>query len=118
MVCCEIRDRLGDSRSWDDAVCSVCSSYSMLYVVYAVHGVCCTWCMLYSVYAVLGVCCTGCMQYWVYAVLGVNSRSWQGEIESHDLIKCFQVMVEFKTRKREMRGYGGNHHEQLGLKRI
>jgi len=27
-------------------------------------------------------------------------------------------MVELRTRKREMRGYGGNHHEILGLKRI
>jgi len=44
MVCSEMRDWLGagDSRSWDDAVLGVYS----------------TWCMLYSVYAVLGVCCT------------------------------------------------------------
>jgi hypothetical protein len=27
-------------------------------------------------------------------------------------------MVELRTRKREMRGYGGNHHEKLGLKSI
>jgi len=27
-------------------------------------------------------------------------------------------MVELRTRKREMRGYGGNHHEKLGLMRI
>jgi len=27
-------------------------------------------------------------------------------------------MVELKTRQREMRGYGGNHHEELGLKII
>jgi len=27
-------------------------------------------------------------------------------------------MVELRTRKREMRGYEGNHHEKLGLKRI
>jgi len=27
-------------------------------------------------------------------------------------------MVELMTRKREVRGYGGNHHEKLGLKRI
>jgi hypothetical protein len=46
MVCQEMRDWLGagDSRSWDDAVCGVCS----------------TQCMLYSVYAELGVCCTRC----------------------------------------------------------
>jgi len=27
-------------------------------------------------------------------------------------------MVELRTRKREMRGYGVNHHEKLGLRRI
>jgi len=27
-------------------------------------------------------------------------------------------MAEFRTRKREMRGDGGNHHEKLGIKRI
>jgi len=27
-------------------------------------------------------------------------------------------MVELTTRKREIRGDGGNHHEKLGLKRI
>jgi len=27
-------------------------------------------------------------------------------------------MVELRTRKREMRGDGGNHHEKLGLQRI
>ena len=26
--------------------------------------------------------------------------------------------MELRTRKREMRGYGGNHHEELGLQRI
>jgi len=59
MVGREMRDWLGagDSRSWDDAV----------------RGVCSTWCMLYSVYGVQGVCCTRCMLYLVYAVLGVNS---------------------------------------------
>jgi hypothetical protein len=31
---------------------------------------------------------------------------------------CSQVMVELRTRMREMRGYGGNHHEKLGLRRI
>jgi len=51
MVCREMRDWLGtgDSRSWDDAVCGVCSTQCMLYAVYAVLGVCCTRCMLYSV---------------------------------------------------------------------
>jgi len=27
-------------------------------------------------------------------------------------------MVELRTRKREMGGYGGNHHEKLGLNRM
>ena len=27
-------------------------------------------------------------------------------------------MVELRTRKREMRGYGGNHHEELRLQKI
>jgi len=51
MVCREMRDwvRAGDSHSWDDAVCSVCSTQCMLYLVYTVLGVCCTWCLLYSV---------------------------------------------------------------------
>jgi len=51
MVCREMRDWLGggDSRSWDEAVRGVCSTWCMLY-----FGVCCTRCMLYSVYAVLG----------------------------------------------------------------
>jgi hypothetical protein len=39
-------------------------------------------------------------------------------MESDDLTSCFQVMIEFRTRKREMSGYGRNHHEKLGLKRI
>jgi len=60
----------------------------------------------------------GMMQYAVYAVLGVNSWSWHGEIDTDDLTSCSQVMVELRTRKREMRRYGGNHHEKLGLRRI
>jgi len=68
--------------------------------------------------AVCGVCCTCCMLYLVYAVVGVNSWSWHGEIESNDLTLCSYVMVELRTWKREMSGYGGNHHEKLGLKRI
>jgi len=52
MVCREMRDWLGagDSRSWDDAVLSVCSTLCMLYWVNAVPGVSCTLCMLYSVF--------------------------------------------------------------------
>ena len=45
MVCREMRDRLRDSRYWDDAVRSVCCTRCMPYSVYAVLGVCC---MLYS----------------------------------------------------------------------
>jgi len=74
--------------------------------------------MQYSVYAAIGVCCTQCMLYWVYDILGVNTRAWHGEIESDDLTLCFQVMVELTTRMRKLRGYWGNHHEELGLKRI
>ena len=53
MVCQEMGAWLGagDSRSWDDAVCGVCSTQCMWYSVYAVVGICC-----YSVYADLGVC--------------------------------------------------------------
>jgi len=35
-----------------------------------------------------------------------------------DLTLCSQVMIELSTRKREIRGDGGYHHEKLGLKRI
>jgi hypothetical protein len=48
-----------------------CSTWCVLYLVYAVHGVCCTWCMLYLVYAVLGVHCTQCMLCSVHAALSV-----------------------------------------------
>jgi len=90
----------------------------MLYVVYAVLSVCCTRFMLYSVFTLLGVCSTWCMLYSAYTVLGINSRLMHGAIESDDLTSWFQVMVELSTRKREMRGYRGNHHQKLGLKRI
>ena len=39
-------------------------------------------------------------------------------MERDDLTSCSWVMVELSTRKREIRGDGGNHHETLGLKRI
>jgi len=100
------------------AVLSECCTWCMLYSVYAILGVCCTWWMLYSVYTVLGVCCTQCILYLVYAVLSVNSWSWHGEIERDDLTSCSLVMVELRTRKREMGGNRGNHHEKLGLKRM
>ena len=68
--------------------------------------------------AVRCVCSTQCMLYLVYAVLSVNSWSWHGEIERDDLTLCFQLMVELTTGKRGMTGYGGDHHERLGLERI
>jgi hypothetical protein len=37
-------------------------------------------------------------------------------IERDDLTSCSPVMVELWTRKREMGGDLGNHHEKLGLK--
>jgi len=39
-------------------------------------------------------------------------------MERDDLTSCSYVMVELSTRKREIRGVGGNHHQTLGLKRI
>jgi len=56
------------------------------------------------------------MLYLVYAVLCVNSKLWHGEIERDDLTSSSYVMVELSTRKREIRGDGGNHHEKLGLR--
>jgi hypothetical protein len=50
------------------------------------------------------------MLYSVYAVLGVNSSSWQGEIDQDDLTSYSYLMVELRTRKREIRGDGRNHH--------
>jgi len=35
-----------------------------------------------------------------------------------DSTSCSQVMVELSTRKREIRGDGGNHPENLGVKRV
>jgi hypothetical protein len=60
--------------------------------------------MQYVVCAVLTACCTS-----VYAVLAVNSCLWHGEIERDDLTSCSEVMVVFRTRKREMRGEGTHH---------
>jgi len=95
-----------------------CSSQCMLNSLHAVLSVCCTWCMLYSVYAVLSVCCTRCMLYSVYAVLGMNTWSWHGEIERVYLTLCALVMVELRTRKRDIGRDYGNHHDRLGLQRI
>jgi len=58
------------------------------------------------------------MLYSVNVVLGVNSSSWHGETESDDFTSCYWMMVELRIRNREMGGYGGNHHEILGLERI
>jgi hypothetical protein len=35
-----------------------------------------------------------------------------------DLTSCPYVMVQLRTRKSEMRRYGGNDHEKLGLHTI
>jgi len=58
----------------------------------------------------------GMMQYSVYAVVSVNSWSWHEEIARDDLTLCSEVMVELRTRKREMRADGGNHHQAVGLR--
>jgi hypothetical protein len=54
----------------------------------------------------------------LYAVLGVDSGSLHGEIVRDDPTLCSWMMVEFRTRKRVMKGDGGNHHEKLGLERM
>jgi len=58
------------------------------------------------------------MLYLVRSELGVNCGSWHGEIERYDLTSCSRVMVELRTRKRDMRGHRRNVHENLGHKRI
>jgi len=60
----------------------------------------------------------GMMQYSVYAILGANSWSWHGEIERDDFTLCSQVMVELRTRKREMKEDTGTHHEKPGLEEL
>jgi hypothetical protein len=117
-----------------NAVLGIRCTWCMLYLVYAVLGVCCTLCMLYSVYAVLVVCCTRwllysgpatlgdcCTQfllYLAYAVLSVNSWSLNARIERDDWSSCSDMMVEWRIRKREMRGDGVNHHGKLGMRNI
>jgi hypothetical protein len=39
-------------------------------------------------------------------------------VERDDLTSCCYVRVELSTRKREIRGDGGNQDEKLGLERI
>jgi hypothetical protein len=39
-------------------------------------------------------------------------------IERDDFTVCSEVMVELSTRMREIRGDGGNHHENMELERI
>jgi len=53
----------------------------------------------------------GCMRYPVYVVLRVNSWLWHGEIESNDWTLRFAMMVELRTRKREMRDGDENNVE-------
>jgi hypothetical protein len=60
----------------------------------------------------------GMILYLLCAVLNVESLSRYGVVEEDDLTSCSWVMVELSTRKREIRGAGGNRHERLGLKRI
>ena len=57
------------------------------------------------------------MQYSVYAVPGINSCSGHGEIEREYFTLCSWVIVELRTRMREMRGDGGHHLGKLGLMR-
>jgi len=130
----ELEDWLGagDSRSWDNAVCGVCSTQSKQYSVYAVLGVCstqcvlcsvyagpsvcCTWCILYLVYAVFGVCCIWCMLYSVYTSLIVNSWLWHEDIERDVLTSCSSVTVELRARSREMSSAGQNDDASLRLR--
>jgi len=62
MICRDIEDWSGeeDSRSSNDTACSVCTTYCLQYLVYALLGLCCTWCMLYQMKIVLGVGCPQC----------------------------------------------------------
>jgi len=68
--------------------------------------------------SLLGWCSAQCIQCSVYPLLGVNWWSLHWEMDRDDLTSCSEVMVELRTRKREMRGYEGNHRENLALKRI
>jgi len=68
--------------------------------------------------SILGWCSARWMQYSVYAVLGVNLWSLHGEIDREDSTSCSEVMVELRTRKREVRRYEGNHDEKQGLRRV
>jgi len=101
------------------AVLGVCSTQCMQYLVYVVLGVCCTWCIQHSVYAVLSACSTQCMLCSEYAVLGAcctqcmldlvsTYEPWHGVIARNDLTLCSEVIVELRTRKREMRGDGNS----------
>jgi len=83
---------VGESQSSDDAVLWVC----------------CTCCM-----QELGVCCTQSILYLVS-----NSSSWCGVIERNNSTWFSEVMVELRTRMREMRGGGGNGDEKLRHKTI
>jgi hypothetical protein len=93
------------------AVLGVCCMRCMLYAVYAVRGVCCTWCMRCSVYAVLGECSTRYTLYSVYALLTVNSWWWHRKIGRNDLTLGPGMMVEWWTRRWEMRDQDENEME-------
>jgi len=51
-------------------------------------------------------------------MISVNSPLWHGVIEMDDITSYVQVMVESRMRKREMRGDGGNYHNDLACSRI
>jgi len=50
------------------------------------------------------------MHYVVYVVLGVHSLSWLGKIKRNNLTSFSQVILEWRTRKRDMRADRRNHH--------
>jgi hypothetical protein len=44
--------------------------------------------------------------------------SWNAEIERDNFTSCSDVMGEFRTRKRDITGDGGNPNEKLLLQRF
>jgi len=64
-------------------------------------------------HTIIGACCTQCMMYSAFAVLGVNSWSWHGEIQRHDLNLCPAMMIELWMTKREMGDEDVNHVQDM-----
>jgi hypothetical protein len=58
---------VGDSRSYDDTLCSIYGIQCILYMLYAALNACYTWYMLNLVYTILGV-----FLYLIYAVVSVD----------------------------------------------